>query len=303
MEKNKEIKKFKVATIVLSVLVLSLLIALIFTSVKVKTIVVEKDKAGEVTTELKSELDSLMNQHELIKKEYAAMSGKLTEKDSLIAVNAEEINKLIAANADYRKIKKKLDLLRNMTQGYVQKIDSLYRVNSVLTTENSKFREDIDKYKEATTTLEIDKKNLTEKVTSAAKLKAYGVNAKAVKLKSKGAKEEVVDKASRAERFKVTFTLSENSVAAAGSKTIYCRIARPDGKVLMVGEDDANSFVSSGNRLQFSLKKEIQYDNSAQNITLNWDVKNEKEEAIKGRYFVILYIDGYQIGEGSFDLK
>lgn len=303
MEKNNEIKKFKVATIVLSVVVLVLLIALIFTSVKVKTIVVEKDKAGEVTTELKGELDSLMNQHELIKKEYAAMSGKLTEKDSLIAANAEEINKLIATNADYRKIKKKLDLLRNMTQGYVQKIDSLYRVNSELTNENTRFRADIDKYKETTTTLETDKKNLTEKVTSAAKLKAYGISAKAVKLKSKGTKEEVVDKASRAERFKVSFTLSENNVAAAGSKTIYCRIARPDGKVLMVGEDDANSFVSGGNRLQFSLKKEIQYDNSAQNVTLNWDVKNEKEEAVKGRYYVILYVDGYQIGEGSFDLK
>jgi hypothetical protein len=303
MEKNNEIKKFKVATIVLSVVVLALLVALIFTSVKVKTIVVEKDKAGEVSTELKGELDSLMNQHELIKKEYAAMSGKLTEKDSLIAANAEEINKLIAVNADYRKIKKKLDLLRNMTQGYVQKIDSLYRVNSVLTNENSRFRADIDKYKETTTTLETDKKNLTEKVTSAAKLKAYGISAKAVKLKSKGAKEEVVDKASRAERFKVSFTLSENNVAAAGSKTIYCRIARPDGKVLILGEDDANSFVSGGNRLQFSLKKEIQYDNSSQNVTLNWDIKNEKEEAVKGRYYVILYVDGYQIGEGSFDLK
>jgi hypothetical protein len=49
-------------------------------------------------------------------------------------------------------------------------------VNTVLVTENSRFRADIDKYKETTTTLETDKKNLTEKVTSAAKLKAYGIS-------------------------------------------------------------------------------------------------------------------------------
>ncbi len=303
MEKSNEIKKFKVATIILSLVVIALVVSLIFQSVKVNTIVVEKDKAGEVSTELKGELDSLMVQHELIKKEYASISGKLTEKDSLIAANAEEINNLIAIKADYRKIKKKLDLLRNMTQGYVQKIDSLYKVNSILTNENTKYRADIDKYKETTTTLESDKKNLTDKVTSAAKLKAYGISARAVKLKSKGAKEEVVDKASRAERIKVTFTLSENNVASAGSKTVYCRIARPDGKVLTLGEGDAYSFSSGSNRLQYSLKKEIHYDNASQNITLNWDIKNEKEEAVKGRYYVILYIDGYQIGEGSFDLK
>lgn len=303
METGKEIRKYKIATIALSVVVLGLLAALIFTSVRVKTIVVEKDKAGEVTVELKSELDSLMRQHELIKKEYATISGKLSGKDSLIAANAEEINKLIAVNADYRKIKKKLDLLRNMTQGYLTQIDSLIKVNNVLVTENTKYKTDIDKYKEVTTSLETEKQTLTTKVNTASKLKAYGVLARAVDLRSGGAKEEATDKARKTERIKVTFTLSENPVAAAGNKTIYCRIARPDGKVLMVGEDDANSFDAGGNRLQFSIKKDVQYENSAQTITLNWDVRNAKEEAVKGRYYAILYVDGYQIGEGSFDLK
>lgn len=303
MKTGNELKKFKVATIALSIITVGLLVALIFTSVEVKTIVVEKDKAGEQSTQLKSELDSLMRQHELIKKEYSVISGKLSAKDSIIAANAEEINLLIAKNGDYRKIKKKLDLLRNMTQGYLTQIDSLVKVNHILITENTKFRTDIDNYKETTTTLETEKKNLTEKVNTAAKLKAYSIVAKAVKLKSKGTKEEVVEKASKTQRIKVSFTLSENKVAAAGGRTIYCRVARPDGKVLTLGDDDANSFNSGSNRLQYSIKKEIQYDNNAQNVTLNWDVKNAKEEAVKGRYYVILYVDGYQIGESSFDLK
>lgn len=303
MKTENEIRKFKIATVALSVIAVGLLIALIFTSVRVKTIVVEKDKAGEQATELRSELDSMMRQHELIKKEYSMVSGELSAKDSIIAANAEEINRLIAQSADYRKIKKKLDLLRNMTQGYLTQIDSLIKVNHILVNENTKFKTDIDNYKQTTTSLETEKKNLTEKVNSASKLKAYGIVAKAVRLKSKGTKEEVVEKASRADRFKVTFTLSENNVAAAGPRTIYCRLARPDGKVLILSDDDANSFESGGNRLQFSIRKEIQYDNKAQNITLNWDVKNAKEEAVKGRYYAILYVDGYQIGDASFDLK
>jgi len=303
MKTGNEIKKFKIATIALSIITIGLLVALIFTSVEVKTIVVEKDKAGEQSTQLKTELDSLMRQHELIKKEYSVISGKLSAKDSIIAANAEEINALIAKNGDYRKIKKKLDLLRNMTQGYLTQIDSLVKVNHILITENTKFRTDIDNYKETTTTLETEKKNLTEKVNTAAKLKAYSIVAKAVKLKSKGEKEEVVEKASKTQRIKVSFTLSENKVAATGGRTVYCRVARPDGKVLTNGDDDANSFTSGSNKLQYSVKKEIQYDNNAQNVTLNWDIKNAKEEAVKGRYYVILYVDGYQIGETSFDLK
>lgn len=303
METGKDIRKFKIATILLSFVVIGLIIALVLTSVKVRTIVVEKDKVGEESIELKSELDSLMRQHELIKKENLVISGKLSEKDSIILANANEINVLIAKNTDYKKIKKKLDLLRNMTQGYLNQIDSLITVNHGLTTENTKYKTDITKYKETTTTLETEKKDLTEKVNTASKLKAYSVIAKAVRLKSKGTKEEVVEKASKTERIKVTFTLSENAVAAAGNKTIYCRIARPDGKILILGEDDANSFVSGGNRLQFSVQKVIKYENTSQSITLNWDIKNAKEEAIKGRYYVILYVDGYQIGDSSFDLK
>ncbi len=303
MKTTNEIQRYKMATIALSVLVIALLSLLIYTSVKVKTIVIEKDSSVKQTTELKTELDSLMRQHEYIKKEYSVISGKLSSKDSIIAVNAEEINKLIAQNVDYRKIKKKLDLLRNMTQGYLNQIDSLVKVNNILVTENKKYKTVIDTYKETTSILEIDKKNLTEKVSSASKLKAYGISAKAVKLKSKGTKEEAVDKASKADRFKISFTLSENPVATQGPRTVYCRIARPDGKILILGEDDANSFTSGGSKLQFSLKKEILYDNNAQVVTLNWDVKNEKEEAVKGRYYVILYIDGYQIGDSSFELK
>jgi hypothetical protein len=303
METNKELKRYKIATVCLSIAVIILAIALIFTNVRVKTIVVEKDKAGAQTVELKSELDSLMHQHELIKKEYAQISGKLSEKDSIIAANAEEINKLISINADYRKVKKKLDLLRNMTQGYLNQIDSLIKVNNVLVNENTKYKTDITKYKETTTTLETEKQNLTNKVNTAAKLKAYSIVAKAIDLRSGGTKEEVTEKARKTERIKVTFTLSENPVAAAGTKTIYCRIARPDGKILILGDDDAHSFVTGDNRLQYSVKKDIEYNNTSQTVTLNWDIKNAKEEAVKGRYYVILYVDGYQIGESSFDLK
>jgi len=57
MENNKELKRYKIATYSLSVACLILIGIIVFSSLKVQTIVVEKDKAQLLSTELQSELD------------------------------------------------------------------------------------------------------------------------------------------------------------------------------------------------------------------------------------------------------
>ena len=56
--------------------------------------------------QLQAELNSLMAEHNRIKEQYEDVSGLLSEKDSIIMANAEEIKALINSQADYRKIKK-----------------------------------------------------------------------------------------------------------------------------------------------------------------------------------------------------
>ncbi|MDD2344993.1 MAG: hypothetical protein PHY85_02500, partial [Bacteroidales bacterium] len=129
------------------------------------------------------------------------------------------------------------------------------------------------------------------------------INARAINVKSGGKKEEQTDRVRRTNRIKVSFTLSENPVAEEGLKTIYCRIARPDGKVLYIDDSDAYSFETNGEKLQYSIKQQINYDKKATNLTLTWDVKDTKAEIIAGRYYAMVYVDGYQIGEGTFELR
>lgn len=303
MENNKELKRYKIATYSLSIVCLVLVGIIIFSSIRVKTIVVEKNKAEVLSTELQSELDSLLINHERIKTEYGEVSAKLTEKDSVIQANAEEIRKLIARQADYNKIKRKLELLRVISQEYVLRIDSISRVNQELVTENKKIKEDVTKYKQNATNFEAETVTLKEKINTAAKLKAYAVTARTFDLKSDKKKEEATDRARRTERIKVSFTLSENPVAEAGLKNVYCRIARPDGKVFYVDNSDAYSFDAEGQKLQYSIKQQVNYEKKALNVTLIWDVKDPKVDLIAGKYYAMVYIDGYQIGEASFDLK
>ena len=299
-EKKSTDKTYKIIIAVLGLVIAVLVWQLIVTRYKVHYFTIEKDKTQSINMGLQHQLDSLLVEHDKIKKEYGNLSNQLTKKDSIILANADEIQKLIETKADYYRIKRKLDYLRGITQGYVSQIDSLYRVNKVLKEENVQITDKFEKEQVKTTELTKDKEQLSEKVSLASTLKAYNIKGVPIRLKSGGKKEEVADKAKKADKIKVIFTLSENLIAANGNKTIYVRIARPDEKILTVSNDDTYTFDYNGEKIQYSVKKDIDYQNRAMEITLYWD---KVEDFTPGAYVVSVFTDGYLIGEAQFGLK
>jgi len=236
--------------IVLLVIILGLIAALIWQSVSTG------EKIEQKVTEnisLQSELDSLMREHDFIKYEYGALTDSLKSRDSVILANAEEIKKLIASQADYYRIRKKLDLLRGITQNYVNRIDSLYTANRLLEEENRTLSTKYEEQVSITEELEKDRTELEEKVTQAAVLKAYNIVCEGIRMRA-GEREDVTFKARRVDAIRVSFTLSENPVAEPGPKTLYVRIARPDNVIVTRGKDDAFTFEYEGNRINFSMK-------------------------------------------------
>jgi len=302
-ENDNQERKYKRIIAILCFVIALLIVWLIVEKSKIHTIYLEKNATVAHNTELQSELDSLLNEHNKIKSEYGELSGQLAEKDSIILVNAGEIQRLIAVQGDYKRTKKKLELLRNITQGYVSQLDSLYKVNQALTDENLRIKKDFSNERQINTELSKDKAALNEKVTIASMLKAYNIKSSTVKLRSSGTKEVETDKAKRIGRVNICFTLSENKIATSGQKTIYVRIARPDNVIVCEGKDDKYSFEFQGQKIQYSMKKEINYDNKAQEICLSWTKKDEKTPAMAGKYNVALFVDGYEIGQSQFELK
>jgi len=302
-DKQTANKIYKIIIAVLIAIIGVLVWQLVVTKIEIKTIIVEKGKSVTQSQELQTELDSLLTEHNKIKKEYSGLTGKMAAKDSVIQSYADDIQRLIASQADYGKIKRKLEFLRSITQGYVSQIDSLYTVNRNLKNENKKITEDFNKEKEKTTELTKDKEDLTNKVTTASTLKAYNISGVGIRTKQNGKKEEDAEKAKRVDKLKVCFTLSENLIIPPGPKTVYVRIARPDNQILCMGSEDTYSFEFNGSRLQYSLKQDINYQNKAQNITMYWVKANKSESAMKGIYHVNVYCDNTEIGESSFELK
>jgi len=264
----------------------------------VVTLVKEKDLQR---TELQSELDSLLSEHARVKSSYGKLSDSLTQKDSIIMANAAEIKKLLGTQYEYYKVKKKLELLRKISQGYVHQIDSLFTVNAALKEENSQIRGNYQREQTKNEELNKDKSQLTEKITSAAVLKAYKITVQTLKTRA-GDKERETDKTSRVDKIKICFTLGENKLVSTGSRSIYVRIARPDKLILTHGRSDEYVVKIQGEDLQYSTMQSVNYDGSAMDLCLNYNIYS-KDTLLKGTYLISVYADGREIGQTSFVLK
>lgn len=267
------------------------------TKSSIDTVVIEKEKTEQLNAELKADYDSIMAEYNAIKEEYGYLTDQLAEQDSIILAQADEIQKLINSQADYRRIKKKLDYLRQITQGYVNQIDSLYRVNQQLVAENEGLRSDLENANKKANNLIEEKNNLNKQINDAAYLKAYSITATPYKLRS-GGKLLETDKANKVDMIRICMVIGENKLVSSGQKEIYVRIARPDNLILTQG---SYSFIYQGNRIQYSAKKVINYNQKSQNICI--DFTRENLDLPKGTYHIAVLSTDNEMGNAVLTLR
>jgi len=297
-EQNSSKRKYTIYLSILGILLLIMLFWLFIQRSQLMKLVNEKEMEK---VSLQHNLDSLMTEHNNLKKSYGALSDSLKAKDSLIQVNAEEIKKLLATQWDYNTIHKKFERLQKVAQGYVHQMDSLYTVNRELAAENDRIRQVVKTEQNRNQNLMKDKEELKEKMNQAAFIKAYDVTATPYKLKSGGTKEQVTDKASRTDRIRICFTIGENPLVTSGKRIVYIRVVRPDNVVVIKSKYD--TFTFNGQTIPFSLREDIDYQGKAMRVCVDWTKKDNDKAAMKGKYMVTVFTDDKEIGSGSFDLK
>ncbi len=283
-----------------------LAIALVFLLVRNSSLKTDKE-ALEAEKEMQrldfqAEVDSLMKVHNELKESYGELSLELAEKDSIIQADAVEIKKLLDSQWDYNRIKKKVANLQAISQRYVRQMDSLYTVNRELVAENERIREEFQAERRQNTNLTRQKEELTNKVNQAATMKISNYNAKAVRFKG-GGKESDTDRASRAERIRIDFTVAANELIEPGTKLFYVRIADPRRAIISKGTGDEYSFNSNGETLQFTEKVRVNYDGTETAVRAYY-TKPDAYELMPGTYFVDVYEQGGKlIGQTTVDLK
>lgn len=265
-----------------------------------KEVVTVTQTSNQEKVELQGQLDSLLAEHEKVKAAYGDLNDSLVGKDSIIRARANEIKKLLGLNSELSVVKKKLLQLQMITKGYESQIDSLYTVNRQLRQENEKIRIDYNLEQQKSAELSKDKEVLHQTINKAAVLKAYKVTA--TPLKSRGVdKEKITDKASRTDKIKICFTVSENKLVSPGYQRFFVRIAKPDNSILTRGSSYTFQFL--GQTLQFSAIETLNYEGEAIDICTYYEHPSTAAELPKGRYIVNIFTEDREIGQGSFELR
>ena len=264
----------------------------------------QANKANEEMVQLfELEKEEMENEYSTFATQYDEMQI-LISNDSLVAQLEreklrtqqllEELRATKASNAaEITRLKKELKTVRAVMRSYVVQIDSLNQVNEKLSKENKRVR---NQYAEATKkveTLQEEAKNLSDRVTLAAQLDATNIR---IEPRNKRGKETHSIKSII--KFVIDFTIVKNITASTGERTIYVRIAKPDGTVLT--KNSGATFVYENTKLEYSIKKLIEYTGEEQNVTVYWDVE---EFLNPGEYTVYLFSNGVMIGEKSFTLE
>ncbi|MCQ2303561.1 MAG: hypothetical protein MJZ97_01010 [Bacteroidales bacterium] len=252
--------------------------------------------------DFQAEVDSLMRVHNELKDSYGELSLELAEKDSIIQADAVEIKKLLDSQWDYNRIKKKVSALQVISQKYVRQMDSLYTVNRELVAENERIREEYQGEVRKNNNLTRQAEELTGKVNMASSMKIYNFKATAVRFKG-GRTETETDRAAKAERIKIDFTLAQNDLAQAGTKVFYIRIADPTKAIISKGKGDEYAFESNGETLQYTEKVSVNYDNKDAAVRAYY-IKPSEFEMMPGYYFIDVYEQGGKlVGQTSLELR
>ncbi|MCX7862482.1 MAG: hypothetical protein N2449_05750 [Bacteroidales bacterium] len=303
MEQNNQStnSKFSRTTFWMFITIILLLLSNIFFIYKFYTVRKEKvyvqvelqDTEAE-KNQIEQQLQEMLNQYNTLKTDNTKISQELEKEKEKIKELLEEIKNIKKANAyQINQYKKELQTLREIMKSYIVQIDSLNTRNKLLTEENRKVKSDYKKVISEKEDLEQKKQELEQKVDIASTIRAINIVSVAVNDRAKE-----INKAKRASKLRVCFTLTENAIVKPGNRFVYIRIARPNKEILPNPEGDLFDF--NGNKLMYSARREVDYQNKDIDMCIYWTNDGTLTEGV---YNVDIFCDGKQIGSDQFLLK
>lgn len=255
-------------------------------------VIVERDNVKADLLVLQKDFDGLTANDVVMQKE-------IEEKRARINELIKQAEKHKGDSYIIGQLRKETETLRTIMQGYVRTIDSLNTLNITLVKEKKTVLKQLDYEKEKQTTLIKEKDELKITIAKGSVLTCFNITAKAVSYKRGGKKESETNKAKKAEKIKVGFTLGENKIARTGEKTVYIRIMTPDGKEMAKNYDDNYKFTFNKSNGYFAGKEILNYAN----VEISGVTYCEGQgEFVPGKYMVEVSCDGVVIGSTSFKL-
>ena len=296
MENQKSNSGLKAVIVILALL----LAASLYYTYKLTT------EAKQLSTAIvveKTEKENVLDSLNILKDTYdKALEDKSAMSDDLIAEREKVLNLIsdlkkskgdVASMQKYRgqflQLQKNMDVL-------MKENEALKNANETLTTQRDSTIAVTGQQKKYIDTLSTQNQNLSATVERGSKLVLTNLVCSAFKERSSG-KQIATEKASRANRLKICFTIAANEIAKSGEKTYYVQIIDSNNNV--IGQKKETKFDEL--LLVYSFTTNIIYNNK--NLDVCETLVTNEDELTKGSYFVNVFDKGLLVSKTSFSLK
>jgi DNA gyrase/topoisomerase IV subunit A len=308
------------------VLLLTILVCLLVGWILLDKLVINAGESQQSQDEFvenaQYKLDSVSEQLNLRLIQIKKLGGKVNELETAKAqivgdqahledINPEEFQKKISfylhllglKDAEIKKLKKENVTLTKRNDSLSREAQNLkvglVTIQKALKDSSKTFGLKARELSERSRVLEIKNKELADKVSAAAALRAEGVNVYAIS--SRGKESSVNNqKAKKVDKIRVMFHLQENTLANKEIKTIFLRIIEPTGTTISDYNLGSGSFDFKGRELTFTSRQRIFYENNHQSVEFIYTRPNGFKN---GKHEIELYAEGYLIGLGTFEVR
>jgi len=264
-----------------------------------QTMVVQTQVAVDKIDTVRSELINLQAQYATLKTSDQSIQDKLNSKKDTITMLLQQAEKYKNDPYIIARLKKETETLRAIMVDYVKSIDSLNTLNKKLIVERNAVVDSLKTQKNYSGQLEKQNTKLQDVVKTGSMLAATSITAEGVHYRF-GKKEVTTDKAKKAEKIKLQFTITANRIASAGNKNIYVRVLTPDGKELSKTGDETSMFSFENTKGYYDVVQSIDYTNQDLSLVVYCE---SPTGFLPGNYIIKLYSDGSEMGETTLTFK
>ncbi|MFC4740300.1 hypothetical protein ACFO3U_09880 [Flavobacterium ponti] len=294
MESNQNNSKLKAIILILSLLLLGSMAYMFKMSAdSKKEIEVSEGKYDKILSEKELVLNDLEEMKAMYDKEIASNTSLKEEleaersKVEALMVRVKNGESAAHYKNDYIRLKREMD--------------SLVAENTKLKEENLLLSKNLDStnvvLEESRTyndTLLSQNDKLYKTVEKGQKLVIVNLKTIAVKERSSG-KQIETEKASRADKLKISFTIAENSLAKSGEREYYVQVIDAANNVL----GDKKSVMFNEKLLTYSFISKVKYDNNTVDVYEELSGKDFE----KGTYYINIFNKGDLVANSTFELR
>ncbi|CAM3506951.1 hypothetical protein FLGE108171_00725 [Flavobacterium gelidilacus] len=294
MESNQNNSKLKAIILILSLLLLGSMAYMFKMS---------SDSKRDIELS-EGKYDKILSEKELVLNDLEQMKAMY---DSEIASNTSLKEELEAEKAKVEALivrVKKGESVANYKNDYIRlkrEMDSLIAENTKLKEENMLLTKNLDstnvvldESKKYNDTLVNQNEKLSKTVEKGQKLVIVNLKTIAVKERSSG-KQIETEKASRADKLKISFTIAENAMAKSGEREYYVQVIDAANNVL----GDKKSITFNDKLLTYSFISKVKFENSTVDV---YEELSGKDFA-KGKYYINIFSKGDLVANSTFDLR